>query len=256
MSEQNQTTYFDVITRGHAKLTRARTVTADKSRGQKFQPFDAVTLVVLVGDHKNPVEHHIDCKVVGPNAKEWMQENINNIDEKAIFKFQTGDIRAELFTYPQGHSKEGQEGICMKANLLSLAPASEIPEHYALETRARAYLNVRKLSESSDAISVAMMSGPSDSLEKTKVDCMVANDEVNAMITALKPDALAGTKITCTVTLNDMEPKTFKLKSGENSGKTIACLKSKLTGIVGVKVDGHPFTMPEEPELQATGTTG
>ena len=117
MSNQQNTTYFDLHTSGVGYLNRVRLV--EPGRGK---PFLAVDISAIHGDVENVEYTRFDCRVSGSAAKDAimaLKDAIEDKNTKVLVGFKLGDLYAETFTYKRGE-KAGQTGISLKARLLQV----------------------------------------------------------------------------------------------------------------------------------------
>jgi len=115
-NENTQAAYFDMHTTGVAYLNRARVVTPRQGK-----PFYAVTLAAMHGKSDDMQYTHIDCRVVGSEAKQYFESLKSHIDEEqaVLIGFVVGDIYPDAFIYEKG-DKQGKPGASIKGRLLRI----------------------------------------------------------------------------------------------------------------------------------------
>lgn len=119
MSEQKETKYFDLHTRGLGYMSRVREV-AVKGRGT---PFMACDINALRGTSDEVEYTKFDCRVSGAEAKKLVKKSMvaaNDQNRKVLVGFTIGDIYPEAFQYAKGE-KAGQTGVEIKGRLLKLS---------------------------------------------------------------------------------------------------------------------------------------
>lgn len=127
---QNQSQYFDLVTRGVGYMKRFRIVNPDKSRGQKFKPFCSVSICAVVGDADDKKYVTYDVNIKGAQAQEAikvLKAHLVGADGKALEKkvfvgFSIGDAIPETYTYKSNGVEK--TGVSMKGRLLKLHHAT------------------------------------------------------------------------------------------------------------------------------------
>ena len=117
MSNDNQTSFFDLHTNGIAYLNRFRKVPVAQG-----QPFYSVDLSALRGSSENVQYTRYDCRISGSKALEILQgleSEILDNDTKVLVGFRLGDAYPEAFVY-KGGDKDGETGVGMKGRLLKI----------------------------------------------------------------------------------------------------------------------------------------
>lgn len=118
MTTQNtNTNYFDLHTKGFGYLNRIREVQV-----RKGQPFMAVTIAALRGSSDDVEYTYFDCRVSGSEAEKLIRRSQPAVDagKKVLVGFTIGDIYTETFTYAAG-PKKGETGVTLKGRLLRIS---------------------------------------------------------------------------------------------------------------------------------------
>lgn len=135
MAAQTNTTasnYFDLHTSGLGYMNRLRLVRPDKSRGQKFSPFWAVSISAITGDGDDVKYVNYDVTIKGEQAKEAL--NVLKpflIDDKGqpvktnkvLVGFRIGDALPDIYMVKGKDPGTEEPRVCMKGRLLKLTSA-------------------------------------------------------------------------------------------------------------------------------------
>ena len=116
-TQNDQAKFFDLHTMGIGYLNRARTVTPTQG-----QPYMSVSIAALHGRSDSPSYSYIDTRIVGSDAKAFVQQytdEINNRDSKVLVRFKVGDGTPDSYEVQSGDNK-GKRNHVIKARLLQI----------------------------------------------------------------------------------------------------------------------------------------
>lgn len=239
--------FFDLHVRGIGYLNRVREVPVKK--GPSYLSCTIAALRGAVGDVSYT---KFDCNVVGEEAKEIVKQHMELAEtHKVLVGFKLGDPRMsddDIFTYKSG-PKAGQFGAIAKSRLLLIdhVAVDTPPEEplFDVEVNGFGYLNnVREIlltgSHKMTVCTINALRGSVDDVEYTKFDCIV-DDDVSALISEQAFNA-EQCKVLIGFRLGDVrlaDSDIFFYKSGEKAGKPGAAIKSTLTQVDWIKVNGE-----------------
>jgi hypothetical protein len=132
MSQQTQTQYFDLITRGIGYANRLRRVTPDKAKGQKFKPFDAISVSALVGENDDVKYVNYDLNIRGEQAKKALEvlkpylvdaDGQPLKDNKVLLGFSIGDAMPDVYFAKNKETGKDEPRVSMKGRLLKITSA-------------------------------------------------------------------------------------------------------------------------------------
>jgi len=130
--QQAQSQYFDLITRGIGYANRLRRVTPDKAKGQKFKPFDAISVSALVGEGDDVKYVNYDLNIRGEQAKkalEVLKPYLLDADgqplknNKVLIGFSIGDAMPDVYFKKDNESGKDEPRVSMKGRLLKITSA-------------------------------------------------------------------------------------------------------------------------------------
>lgn len=131
-AQQNQTTkFFDLHTAGLGYANRLRLVSPNKTKGQKFKPFWALSIAALVGDEGDIKYAYYDVSIKGEQAKDALDvlkpflvdaEGKSIKSNKVLIGFRIGDAIPEVY---QAKDNSGQPvcRVTLKGRLLKVVSA-------------------------------------------------------------------------------------------------------------------------------------
>lgn len=114
MTQNTQTTHFDLHITGFGFINRVRKVTPNKGN-----PYWSTSIAAMRGDGNDKT--YFDCSVVGAEAKALFDTHLSDLkdDDVVTASFKLGDLYTDTFVYKQG-AKQGQTGFSLKARLLQI----------------------------------------------------------------------------------------------------------------------------------------
>lgn len=252
--------YFDLHTAGIGYLNRVREVKVPRG-----QPFLAVGICALDGGADGDARTWFDVRVYGQEAQSVVRRLKPDIEAKksVLIAFKIGDTYPDAFIYEKGE-KAGQTGVSLKARLLRVAWAKidgntvyvspgerEKPSSLQLQTAGMGYLNRCAFQKNGNCVvGLSALHGEKDAVEKTYFDATVHDRNLRQIVERFAPDIEAGKKILIGFGLSGMSHETFVYKKGQKAGKTGVVLKTCLTRIAWVKVEGE-FVYRESGEKAA-----
>lgn len=130
-AQQSQSAFFDLHTSGIGYMNRLRTVTPDKTKGQKFKPFVAVSISAIVGETDDVKYVNYDVNIKGEQALEALEvlkpflvdENGQSLDNKVLVGFRIGDAIPEIYHAKKRGTDEMESRVSLKGRLLKLTSA-------------------------------------------------------------------------------------------------------------------------------------
>lgn len=254
-TSSNEKSYFDIHTSGIGYLQRVREVPVRGSR--RAEPFLACTIAALVGSVQNPQKRYFDLKVSGAEAKKIVADYVGVDDQhqRPLVRFRIGDLWGDAYIRPNGERK-GEAAASLKGRLLKveLIDRSELAqiEQHELVTRGIGYLNRPQevKPNTSDAFlscSIGALAGPVDEPEYRYFDTIVAATDAQVLVRQCVQAIEAESKVLISFRLNDMKIDPYIRNKGERAGEPAASLKSTLTHIGLIKVDGQQV-FPDIPQ--------
>lgn len=131
-AQQTQTTkYFDLHTSGLGYANRLRLVSPNKTKGQKFKPFWALSVAALVGDEGDIKYAYYDVSIKGEQAKDALEvlkpflvdaEGKAIKGNKVLIGFRIGDAIPEVYQ-AKDQSGSSVNRVTLKGRLLKIVSA-------------------------------------------------------------------------------------------------------------------------------------
>lgn len=254
----SEKSFFDIHTDGIGYLQRARMVPV--KGGRKADPYLACTIAAQVGPVHDPITRYFDVRVAGSEAKNFVRGYLDaDESQRPLVRFRSSDPWGDAyFRTSEGH--EGEPGGTLKGRLLKieLFDRAELEklERFELITRGIGYLNKPQEVEPEDSdpflsCVIAALNGPvdvgQDKREYRYFDTIVATPEARNLVRRCVPAIGEKRKVLIAFRLNDMKADPFIYAKGDRAGQPGVNLKSTLTEISLIKIDGHQV----HPKLQA-----
>jgi len=243
-NQSSEKKFFDTHTTGYGFLKRIREVIPN---GKKRDAFLACTVAALSGPAATPFYRYYDVRVSGIRAQELVRGYAQDVEagRPVLVDFRIGDVYSFVFQRTKGdHAGKPDamlKGRLLKASVLELAILQQI-SHHKLVTRALGYVN-RIIHSSADAslrrCFISMLNGPTDEPESRFVDVDVTDPDLVTLLDQYAADVLAKRKVFISFQLDDMQANFFTRTKGDKAGEHVPVLKSTLSHIGLVKVDGE-----------------
>ncbi|MGK8436746.1 DUF3577 domain-containing protein [Ectopseudomonas hydrolytica] len=239
----NPKSYFDIHTSGIGYIQRVREVQV--KGGRKALPFLACTVAALVGPAKDPIRRYFDVRVSGADAKKLVEPYIGTDDhqQRPLVRFRLGDLWIDPFLRPaDGKPAASMKARLLKAEILDRSVLNEI-EYHELLTRGIGYLNrPRVVPNGGDpflSCSIAALAGPVNDPEYRYIDTTVAGGNAQHLVQRCIQAVEAHKKVLIAFTLNDMKAEAYIRTKGDRAGEAGGSLKSRLTQVGLIKIDGE-----------------
>ncbi|WP_025806372.1 DUF3577 domain-containing protein [Pseudomonas chlororaphis] len=264
-SQSNEKSYFDVHTTGLGFLKRIREVTPG---GRKRDAFLACAISALTGTGDKPTYRYLDVRVSGSKAQELVRSYIADVEagRPVLIQFRVSDTFSDVFVRTSG-DKAGMpdatlKGRLLKAAALDLSVLQQMVQH-RLDTRGLGYINRIARSQRDPSLrhcSLAMLNGSVDEPVYRYVNVDATDPAVVALLDQYSDDVQAKRKVLVSFRLEDLEASFFTRTKGENAGEHSPVMKSTLSYIGTIKVDGqevyrdpskigHSEILPENAEV-------
>ncbi|HEP8940043.1 TPA: DUF3577 domain-containing protein [Pseudomonas aeruginosa] len=254
----NQKSYFDIHTSGIGYIQRVREVQG--KAGRKAQPSLWCTVAALVGPADNPIERHFDVRVSGAEAKQLIRPylGINDRQQRPLVSFRIGDLWLDPFFRTSGDPDASMKGRLLKVELLDHSALAAV-EQLELTTRGIGYLSSPRITANNGirrgSCTIAALAGPINDPELRPdyryIETSVTDTDTLDLIQNCVQAIVAKQKVLLSFKLNDMEAKAYVRTKGDHAGEAGGSLKSTLTHIGMIKVDGVQIH-PQESEASAT----
>ncbi|WJV25658.1 MULTISPECIES: DUF3577 domain-containing protein [Pseudomonas] len=243
-SQSNEKTYFNVHTTGLGFLKRIREVTPG---GRKRDAFLACAISALTGTGDKPTYRYLDVRVSGSKAQELVRSYAADVEagRPVLIQFRVGDTFSDVFVRTAG-DKAGMPDATLKGRLLTAAALDlsilqQVVQHQ-LDTRGLGYINRIARSQRDPSLrhcSLAMLNGSVDEPVYRYVDIDATDPTVVALLDQYSDDVQAKRKVLVSFRLEDLEASFFTRTKGENAGEHSPVMKSTLSYIGTIKVDGQ-----------------
>ncbi|VFR27569.1 FIG049434: Periplasmic protein TonB, links inner and outer membranes [plant metagenome] len=254
--------FFDIHTDGIGYLQRARMVPV--KGGRKADPYLACTIAAQVGPVHDPITRYFDVRVAGSEAKDFVRGYLDaDKSKRPLVRFRSSDPWGDaFFRTSEGH--EGEPGGILKGRLLKIEPFDKAElaqlERFELITRGIGYLNKPQEVEPKDrdpflSCVIAALTGPVDIGQEKREYCyfdtIVATPEARNLVRRCVPSIDEKRRVLIAFRLDDMKADPFIYAKADRAGQPGVSLKSTLTHISLIKIDGHQV----HPKLQAQADT-
>ena len=234
--------FFDVHTTGCGFIRRIREVTP---RG-KNSGFLACSIGALSGSSDGPVYRYFDVRVSSANAQALIRAQKARVDagQPVLIAFRIGDAYPDVFVRTHGAnsgiSDAGLKGRLLSARLLEGSALSH-KQHHPLLTHGLGYL--KHIAQSAKDISqrycsIVMLNGPVHAPEYRHVDATVFDPSLVHLLDQVTVDTQAKRKVLISFQLDDLQASFFTRTRGENAGEQVPVLRTMLSAISTIKVDG------------------
>jgi len=123
MSNNTDTKYYDLHTKGAGFLSRFREVKPKAGSGNKFKPFCSVNIGAFRGSSENVEYTNFDTVISGTKALEVLkkyQKEINDQNTKVIVGFTIGDTYGYTFTTKNKDTQQDENRCGIKGRFLSV----------------------------------------------------------------------------------------------------------------------------------------
>ncbi|WP_211460844.1 DUF3577 domain-containing protein [Collimonas silvisoli] len=243
-AQPNVKAFFNIHTTGIGFLKRIREV---KPKGKKSDAFLACSISALSGPADQPVYRYFDVRVSGAKAQDLVRSYMRDVEagRTVLIDFRLGDLWPDLFVRTTGeHAGEtavNLKGRLLKASVLDVSVLQQMV-HHRLITHGIGYIKrifPGRGNTSLRRCSIAALNGPTDEAEYRYFDVNVTDPLVAALLDQYADDIRAKRKVLISFQLEDMQTDFFTRTKGEDVGERVPFMKSTLSNIAMVKVDGN-----------------
>ncbi|WP_446027538.1 DUF3577 domain-containing protein [Lelliottia amnigena] len=246
MSSDSQLTekaFFDVHTTGCGFLNRIREVIPKDKR----DAFLACTIRALTGTSAHPVYRYLDVRIVGTKAQEVIRNHAAAVaaGRPVLLSFRLGDVYPDVFVRTKG-IHNGMADACLKGRLLhaTVLETSDMPQmmHHTLKTYGVGYIKHIAPSQQDPLrrfCSITMLSGAVQQPEYRYIDATVTDPALVVLLDKWADAIQAKRKVLISFQLNDLQASFFISCRSDNAGEQVPVLKSTLSAIGTIKVDGE-----------------